>query len=83
MSKIERFVNSISAFSSSLKKLYAHPDHMTLAFNELEEAKRSLLQALSAKEYAASLAVYHEGRVQRLKQYIQSVQDEENCLDFE
>lgn len=41
-----------------------------IAKRELEQAKREQLQALSAMEYAASMASYHAGRVERITSYL-------------
>lgn len=56
-----------------IKKLinaFSIPDPAVIAQRELQEAKRSLLQAQSAHEYAESLARYHAARIQRLTQYL-------------
>lgn len=55
-----------------IKKFYQPPSAETLALQELEGARRSLLQAHSAREYAESMAKYHEQRVRRLTAFIHS-----------
>lgn len=51
---------------SWLRKFWAYPSHQTLIANELEEAKRELLNAESAKEYATAIVEYNTKRVARL-----------------
>ena len=54
---------------NSLKAILAvfrSPSADVLAVQELEDARRSLLSALSAKEYATALVCYHTDRVTRL-----------------
>ena len=41
-----------------------------LAARELDEARRQLLQAQSAEEYAHSMAAYHQARIARLERYL-------------
>lgn len=46
------------------------PSALELARIELEEAKRELLNAQSATEYAARMAAYHGDRIKRLTAYV-------------
>ena len=46
-----------------------------LAARELDEARRQLLQAQSAEEYAHSMAVYHQRRIARLERYLRGEQE--------
>ena len=46
------------------------PSADVLAVVELEEAKRQLLAAQSALEYAASMVDYNTNRVARLEQHV-------------
>lgn len=48
---------------------------MEMAKNELEEAKRQLLNAQSATEYAARMAAYHGDRIKRLSAYVTEKQE--------
>lgn len=41
-----------------------------LAARELDDARRQLLQAQSAEEYAHSMAAYHQRRIARLERYL-------------
>lgn len=47
------------------------PSANVLALNELEEAKRELLQAMSAQEYATAMVQYNQDRVARLTLTVQ------------
>jgi hypothetical protein len=53
-----------------LKSVYAAPSAEVLALRELEDAKRSLLEAQTAREYADSMCKYHEARIKRLTTYL-------------
>jgi hypothetical protein len=44
------------------------PTTQALIARELEEAKRRLLEAQSAREYADAMCKYHENRIKRLSQ---------------
>ena len=46
-----------------------------LAARELDEARRQLLAAQSAEEYAHSMAVYHQRRIGRLERYLRGEQE--------
>jgi hypothetical protein len=49
------------------------PSAEVLALKELEDAKRRLLEAQSAREYSESMCKYHEARIKRLTAYLHSV----------
>lgn len=53
-----------------LVESFRKPSAETLAQRELEEAKRSLLNAQSHQEYYKRLADYNEDRVRRLTGYL-------------
>ena len=53
-----------------LKEVFRRPSAETLALRELEDAKRSLLEALSGMEYAKRMAEYHNDRIKRLTAYL-------------
>jgi len=53
-------------------RTFRAPSARVLAQKEFEEAQRSLLEARSATEYAASMVTYHESRVVRLAEYLRS-----------
>ena len=52
------------------KGLFATPSAEVLALRELEAARRSLLEAQSAREYADSMVKYHDARIARLSKYL-------------
>ncbi len=53
-----------------MKNVYATPSAEALALRELEEAKRSLLETQSAREYADSMCKYREAQIKRLTAYL-------------
>jgi hypothetical protein len=57
-----------------LAKLWTTPSAEALALRELEEAKRRLLQAQTAREYADSMCKYREAQIKRLTAYIKGVE---------
>ena len=46
--------------------IFKTPSPELLAARELEEAKRELLRAQSAMEYATQIVAYHQARIARL-----------------
>lgn len=60
----------IRALFTWVKTVYATPSAEVLALRELEEAKRSLLETLSAREYADSMCKYREAQIKRLTAYL-------------
>jgi hypothetical protein len=59
-----------------IKSLCETPSAEKLALQELEETKRELLKAQSAREYADSLCKYHEARIKRLTAYLHTATEE-------
>lgn len=57
-----KFFKSINPFTK--------PSPEMMAVRELEEARRSLLEAQTAKEYAASIEQYNKARITRLQEYL-------------
>lgn len=55
-------------------KPFSTPSPETIALNELEHAKRALLEAQSGREYADSMCKYHEARIKRLSSYLHAIQ---------
>lgn len=53
-----------------VKSLYVPPSAEVMAAQEYDAARRSLLEAQSAREYADSMCKYHEARIARLAKYI-------------
>lgn len=54
-----------------LKSLFRKLSPESLALRELEEARRSLLEAQTGREYADSMVKYHEARIRRLTKYLE------------
>jgi len=50
------------------------PSAQAIAVQELEEAKRNLLLAQSAAEYATQISRYHLARIKRLSEYTKEPQ---------
>ena len=53
-----------------VKNIYATPTAESLALRELEESKRRLLEAQTAREYAESMCKYREAQIKRLTAYL-------------
>jgi hypothetical protein len=58
-----------------LKSVYGTPSAEAIALRELEDTKRRLLEAQSAKEYAESMVKYHETRIKRLTTYLREAHE--------
>ena len=59
----------------SLAGMFRPASPEVLAARELDEAKRSLLAAQSAAEYAEAMCIYHERRIDRLQRHLQGEQE--------
>ena len=57
-----------------VKSAYATPSAEALALRELEDSKRRLLEAQTAREYADSMCKYREAQIKRLTVYIKGVE---------
>ena len=53
-----------------MRRLLTGPSPDELAARELDATKRALLQAQSAQEYARSMVIYNQQRIQRLRAYL-------------
>ena len=53
-----------------LKQVYATPSAEAIALRELEESKRKLLEAQTAREYADSMCKFREAQIKRLTAYL-------------
>ena len=60
----------MSRFREFLAGLFRPAPAQVLAARELDDARRQLLQAQSAEEYAHSMAAYHQARISRLERYL-------------
>ena len=61
-----------------LKSVYSVPSAEVLALRELENAKRSLLEAQSTREYADSMCKFHEAKIKRLTVYLHKATEEQS-----
>ena len=52
------------------------PTAESLALRELEDSKRRLLEALTAREYAESMCKYREAQIKRLTAYLHKATEE-------
>jgi len=55
-----------------LKELLRPQSHTIMAQRELETARRDLLLALTAVDYATSVVKYNTDRIKRLELYLES-----------
>ena len=60
-----------------VKNVYTTPSAESLALRELEEAKRRLLEAQTAREYADSMCKYREAQIKRLTAYLHKATEEQ------
>jgi hypothetical protein len=67
----------MTKFAQWLKSLYTHPSPEVMAMRELDSAKRGLLEAQSAREWATASCQYHEARVKRLTAYLHKATEAE------
>ena len=63
-------MTSIRELLAPIAAYFRLPSAEMLALRELEEAKRKLLEAQSAREYTESMCKYHEARIKRLSAYL-------------
>ena len=60
-----------------VKSVYATPSAEALALRELEDSKRRLLEAQTAREYADSMCKYREAQIKRLTAYLHKATEEQ------
>jgi hypothetical protein len=53
-----------------VKNAYTTPSAEALALRELEDSKRRLLEAQTAREYAEAMCKYREAQIKRLTAYL-------------
>ena len=53
-----------------VKNAYTTPSPEALAYRELDDSKRRLLEAQTAREYAESMCKYREAQIKRLTAYL-------------
>jgi hypothetical protein len=63
-------------FVTYFKSMFDTPTAEMLALKELEESKRKLLEAQTAKEYAESMCKYREAQIKRLTTYLHAATGE-------
>jgi hypothetical protein len=61
-----------------VKSAYATPSAEALALRELEDSKRRLLEAQTAREYADSMCKYREAQIKRLTAYLHKATEEQS-----
>ena len=61
-----------------VKNIYTTPSPETIALNELEDAKRKLLEAQSGREYADSMCKYYEAKIKRLTVYLHKATEDQS-----
>jgi hypothetical protein len=61
-----------------VKNAYTTPSAEVLALRELEESKRRLLEAQTAREYADSMCKYREAQIKRLTTYLHKATEEQS-----
>jgi hypothetical protein len=61
-----------------MKNAYTTPSAEALALRELEDCKRRLLEAQSAREYAESMCKYREAQIKRLTTYLHKATEEQS-----
>ena len=61
-----------------VKSVYTTPSAESLALRELEESKRRLLEAQTAREYADSMCKFHEAKIKRLTVYLHKATEEQS-----
>lgn len=52
---------------NKIKSIYQPPPEEMIAALEYDQARRSLLEAHSAREYAEAMVTYHQRRIERLR----------------
>jgi hypothetical protein len=60
-----------------VKNAYTTPSAELLALRELEDSKRRLLEAQTAREYADSMCKYREAQIKRLTTYLHKATEEQ------
>lgn len=60
-----------------VKNAYTTPTAEVLALRELEDSKRKLLEAQTAREYAESMCKYREAQIKRLTAYLHKATEEQ------
>lgn len=64
-------MNSIKKLLAMLRESLRMPSPEMMAMQELEQAKRELLQMQTAKDYSSRMVEYNQDRVRRLTAHLQ------------
>lgn len=59
-----------------MKKIFRRLSPGEVAAQELADAQLSLLEALTAQEYATSVVAYNRQRIERLRRYLANLGEE-------
>lgn len=65
-------MKAIKAIRNFFNAAFAKPSAELLAMQELEDAKRELLEAQTGRDYAMAIVAYNEQRIERLTAYVQN-----------
>ena len=68
----------IRELCTRVKNAYTTPTAESLALRELEDSKRRLLEAQTAREYADSMCKYREAQIKRLTAYLHKATEEQS-----
>ena len=68
----------INEFIEWVKNAYTTPSPEALAYRELDDSKRRLLEAQTAREYAESMCKYREAQIKRLTAYLHKATEEQS-----
>jgi hypothetical protein len=60
-----------------VKNAYTTPSPEALAYRELDDCKRKLLEAQTAREYADSMVKFREAQIKRLTSYLHKATEEQ------
>lgn len=61
----------------NIKDIFRKPTPSEMMARELDDARRSLLEALSSKDHAEASVAYHQARITRLRTMLNEETDEE------
>jgi hypothetical protein len=61
-----------------MKNAYTTPSPEALAYRELDDCKRKLLEAQTAREYADSMVKFREAQIKRLTSYLHKATEEQS-----
>lgn len=59
-----------------LRRCFGALSHAELMQRELDQARRGLLEAQTARDYASAMVIYHETRIDRLRTQLEIMSQE-------